>query len=182
MNKLYLTFALAAFSSLVHANEGYEAKLIGIWAMEPIKEVIPGAANVTEYREDGTYSLTSFRCTSDSEFLRAEEYDSEGKWRIEGNEIITSTSSEEVKEVNDQFEPIKEMFKNATDEERENFYKNAPAELIAYIEDKPIESIETIISLSDVEMNSKQKITPDVTLNLMSSKTDIISPNCSKFN
>lgn len=181
MKYLYITFLLMA-PSLTFAQEDYAESLIGIWAMDPIKEIVPGAANVTEYKDDGSYSLTSYRCISDTEFVRTEENDSYGIWRMEGSDIITTpTDTEEIREIDEQLEAIKAMFENATEEEKQNFYKNAPPEMIAYIEAKPIEGRETIVSLSMTRMESKQEIMTGVSIDFISTKVSTPYPNCENF-
>ena len=74
--------------------------LVGKWGMRPLKKVKVGAANVTEFKSDGTYKITNFRCTGRNEYSRDPSLDSEGTWKLDGLNIITTiTKPEEIETI-----------------------------------------------------------------------------------
>jgi len=130
--------------------------LVGTWAMRPLKEVKVGAANVTEFKEDGTYKLHNFRCTARNEYSRDPSLDSEGTWAIDGLDIVTTvTDPNEIKQ-------IKTLLKGAFSPEL-------------------LKSKERISSLSSDSLMTKQAISASKNLVMSYKKVQSIEPNCTFF-
>jgi hypothetical protein len=173
----------AAISQNSFSENNYEKNLIGIWAMNPILEPVKGAANVTQYNQDGSYHLFDYICTGDGHFTRDPSHDSRGRWRIEGNNIITTPGEpEELKKLAVMADELRTKLDSESPEKRKMLRSAAPKDILNIIDGNYPEGTETIITLSSTTMKSKQEWILGSYMHFTSIRVNEVKPSCDKFN
>ena len=179
---LLLTLS-SIFSSYVYSDSSnYEQDLAGIWAMKPVIWPIKGAANVIKYNYDGTYYLYGFKCSGDGKFFRDKSQDSEGSWRIEGNDIVTTTENfEELERLSDLADEMRVKLDSLNPEQRKLFRSSLPQSVIDLIDNNFSEGRQTILALSSSTMKSKQELGFGKFVYFDKLKVNAINPLCDDF-
>jgi hypothetical protein len=164
--------------------DDYEKELIGIWAMDPIlvPTELAGIANVTEYKKDGSYQLYNFKCIGNGKFTRDESQDSVGRWRLDGNNIITRPeNSEELNKLKNVADELRAKIDSLPPEKKELVRKSLPKEMADSIDGGQIENREHIISINANIMKSKQDLGLGKVLYFNNKKVTDLKPSCEKF-
>lgn len=181
--RVIVFLSVVAISQNSLSENNYEKDLIGIWAMNPIIEPVKGAANVTQYNQDGSYHLFDYICTGDGHFTRDPSHDSRGRWRIEGNDIITTPGEpEELKKLAVMADELRAKLDSLSPEKRKILRNTAPKDILNIIDGNYPEGRETIIALSNTTMKSKQEWILGSYMNFTSIKVNEVKPSCEKFN
>lgn len=178
-----LVFGVSLFSVSFGAisETDYNRDLVGIWAMKPIVYPVKGAANVTQYNEDGTYHLFDYKCTGNGKYSRDETYDSIGTWHIEGEDIVTVPENpEELKKLSTLAEQVRAKLDSMSPEMREKLRSSTSKNILDIIDGNYPVGKEKIITLSSNSMSSKQDLGL-VVISLTSLKVKEIQPLCEDF-
>ena len=178
---LFLGALLFAVAHGAISETDYNRDLVGIWAMKPIVYPVKGAANVTQYNQDGTYHLFDYKCTGNGKYSRDQTYDSIGTWHIEGEEIVTVPGNpEELKKLSILAEEVRAKLDSMSPEMRENLRSSTPKNILDMIDGNYPVGKEKIITLTSNAMSSKQDLGLMV-ISLSSLKVNEIKPLCEDF-
>ena len=178
---IVLSFAVTSAHALDKDQEIAD-KLVGIWGMEPLTSVSRGAANVTEYKADGTYKLHAFKCKHGGEFIREKENDTAGTWRIEDSTILTDHSDPELQEqIAEIKRELNQELAKLPPEKRDAFLKLLPPDIQQAMNDGDTISKERVLSISDNEFSSDQDWIAGTKLKYKNHRLEEIKPLCDDF-
>ncbi len=151
--------------------------------MLPIVWPIAGAANVTEYREDGSYKLHVFICDAKGGFERKAELDSEGRWEVRDAKIVTTVFDFESNQGGAKtLSTIRQELESEDDLGRKFFLDNAPRIVVdALSQSRKMTVVEEYIaSIAGDEMRGAQEWRKNEFVEVDYVKVNELEPLCNR--
>ncbi|WP_066964191.1 tetratricopeptide repeat protein [Microbulbifer sp. Q7] len=180
-----LLWALVFSASCISKDKSIlEENLVGKWAMFPVAWPVAGAANITEYRDDGSYKLKVFICDGKGGFERKPELDSEGRWEVHKQKIITTVLGYESNQGGAKsLSEIRQELKSKEEFGKKFYIDNAPRIVVDALGQSEKMTIveESIVSLAGNEMRGGQEWENNQFVEMSYVKVKKIEPLCQHF-
>nr|WP_158217331.1 tetratricopeptide repeat protein [Microbulbifer agarilyticus] len=152
--------------------------------MVPISWPIAGAANITEFNEDGSYKLYVFSCSPEGGYERKPELDSDGRWQTHGRKIITTVFDFETNQGGAKsLSEIRRELAGMSEREVNFFLEDQPKIVVdALSQSRKMTVVEEYItSISGSEMNGSQEWRKNEFVEMYYVKVNKIEPLCSMY-